>query len=428
MEIDVAIPAPPQAEPYDPLIHGETDEEPDVRQVPRPGPRSADDHSVEADVPIPAPSVGSSTTYREDCDRKRRERRAGVPPQRPPDITEIYDPLIHVHGELDEEADDPAARAESTAAWWLDVLFSPVIFSITILFGAILLFMLLSEVFQFLQAVQSAPLLLRWLGYAFVVTLVAIASWAAIRLVLCCRKLRVTPQIQRSDYYAYAARHRSFVRKRAKLNPREGREILTAIVAEYPLKDPRFQKLLKSFGCTKERLTELRGDVQDLVGGEAGSTEAWLSTFDMRVLSVMDDCANECVRKYAWQVGLKTALVPLSMADMLIVVTNSLFMLKDLCALYNVRTTPFATCSLAWHLFMNTFVAGQLEDQLDPLAEEAATAFGNALPSWVAGGVGKVAGIVTVGVGSRATEGVVNYMFVWRLGTVCIKYLRPIQK
>ena len=402
--------------------------EPDARHVgvPRPGPRSADDHSVEADVAMQAPSVASSTTFQEDSDRKRRERRAGVPPQKPPDITVIYDPLIH--GEPDEEADDPAARAESTAAWWLDVLFSPVIFSITILFGAILLFMLLSEVFQFLQAVQSAPLLLRWLGYAFVVTLVAIASWAAIRLVLCCRKLRVTPQIQRSDYYAYAARHRSFVRKRAKLNPREGREILTAIVAEYPLKDPRFQKLLKSFGCTKERLTELRGDVQDLVGGEAGSTEAWLSTFDMRVLSVMDDCANECVRKYAWQVGLKTALVPLSMADMLIVVTNSLRMLKDLCALYNVRTTPFATCSLAWHLFMNTFVAGQLEDQLDPLAEEAATAFGNALPSWVAGGVGKVAGIVTVGVGSRATEGVVNYMFVWRLGTVCIKYLRPIQK
>ena len=399
--------------------------EPDARHVgvPRQGPRPADDHSVEREVATPAPSVASSTTFQEDSDRKRRERRAGVPPQKPPDITVIYDPLIH--GEPDEEADDPAARAESTAAWWLDVLFSPVIFSITILFGAILLFMLLSEVFQFLQAVQSAPLLLRWLGYAFVVTLVAIASWAAIRLVLCCRKLRVTPQIQRSDYYA--ARHRSFVRKTAKLNPREGREILTAIVAEYPLKDPRFQKLLKSFGCTKERLTELRGDVQDLVGGEAGSTEAWLSTFDMRVLSVMDECANRCVRNYATQVGLKTALVPSSMADMLIVVTNSLLMLKDLCALYNVRTTPFATCSLAGHLFMNTFVAGQLEDQLKPLAEEAASALENTLTS-LAGDVGKVAATVTVGVGSRAAEGMVNYMFVRRLGTVCIKYLRPIQK
>ena len=397
--------------------------EPDVRQVPRPGP--ADDHSVEPDVPMLAPSVASSTTFLEPCDLEQIERDISGPRQRLPEIFEPYDPVIHP--EPDEDPDDPAARSESAVAWWIDVLFNPVIFSITTLFGAILLFMLLSEVFQFLQAVQSAPLLLRWLGYAFVVTLVAIASWAAIRLVLCCRKLRVTPQIQRSDYYAYAARHRPFVRKRAKLKPREGREILTAIVAEYPLEDPRFQKLLKSFGCTKERLTVLRGDVHDLKVGDDLSPEEWLSTFDMRVLSVMDDCANECVRKYAWQVGLNTALVPLSMADMLIVVTNSLLMLKDLCALYNVRTTPFATCSLAGHLFMNTFVARQLEDQLEPLAKETATALGNVLTS-LAGGVGKVAATVTVGVGSRAAEGTVNYMFVWRLGTVCIKYLRPIQK
>ena len=408
--------------------------EPDARHVgvPRQGPRPADEPSVEAVVTMHATSV-ASTTFLETRDRERLERRAGVPPQIHPQACEPSDPPgedLPDEDLPDEEPDGPAARTESAVAWWLDVLFNPVIFSITTLFGAILLFMLLSEVFQFLQAVQSAPLLLRWLGYAFVVTLVAIASWAAIRLVLCCRKLRVTPQIQRSD--CYAARHRPFVRKTAKLKPREGREILTAIVAEYPLEDPRFQKLLKSFGCTPKRLTELRGDVRDLVGGDAFSTKAWLEHFDMRVLSVMDDFANKCVTKYATQVALKTALVPSSMADMLIVVTNSLLMLKDLCALYNVRTTPFATCSLAGHLFMNTFVAGQLEDQLKPLAEEAASALGNALPSWVARGVGDVAANLTQSataeVGKRVAEGTVNYMFVWRLGTVCIKYLRPIQK
>ena len=170
--------------------------EPDARHVgvPMQGPRPVDEPSVEADVTMHATSV-ASTAFKETRDRERLERWAGVPshPQSPepsdprggdlPD-EDLPDEDLPDEDLPDEEADDPAARAESTAAWWLDVLFSPVIFSITILFGAILLFMLLSEVFQFLQAVQSAPLLLRWLGYAFVVTLVAIASWAAIRL--CC--------------------------------------------------------------------------------------------------------------------------------------------------------------------------------------------------------------------------------------------------
>jgi uncharacterized membrane protein YcjF (UPF0283 family) len=416
--------------------------EPDARHVgvPRQRPKPADEQSFEPDTAIHSSSTPSRTALPGACDGERLERRAGLPVHTPAESTEPYDPLIHGEDLPDEEQEDAAARTESTAAWWRDLLFNPAIISVTALFGAILLLMLVSEVFQFLQAVQSAPQPLQWLGYAFVATLVAIAAWAAIRLVRSITALRVTPQIQRADYYA--ARHRPFVRKTAKLKSREGREILRAIVAEYPLENPRFQKLLASCGCTQESRTRLRGDVQELLSVDDLSAEAWLSRFDMRVLALMDECATKRVHDYALQVGLKTALMPTSMADMLIVVTNSLLMLKDLCALYNVRTTPLATCSLAGHLFMNAFVAARLEGQLSTLAQEADSALRNAFTasasagdaanaagaaSVVVGSLGKVVTTATRGAGRRLAEGGANYILVRRLGDACIRYLRPIQ-
>lgn len=415
--------------------------EPDARHVgvPRQRPRSLDDQGVESDAATQEPSTASRSALPETSNGERLERRAGLPTHTPPQSTEVYDPLIHGEDLPDEDLEDTAARTESAAAWWRDVVFSPAIISITVLLGAILLLMLVSEVFQFLQAVQSAPRPLQWLGYAFVTTLVAIAAWAAIRLVRSITALRVTPKIQRSDYYA--ARHRPFVRKTAKLKSREGREILRAIVDEYPLADPRFQKLLASCGCTQESLTRLRGDVQELLTVDDLSAEAWLSRFDMRVLALMDECAKKRVHDYAVQVGLKTALMPTSMADMLIVVTNSLLMLKDLCALYNVRTTPLATCSLAGHLFMNAFVAARLEGQLSSLAQEADSALRTAFTasagdaanaagaaSAVVGSLGKVVTTATRGAGRRFAEGGANYILVRRLGDACIRYLRPIQQ
>jgi hypothetical protein len=149
-------------------------------------------------------------------------------------------------------------------------------------------------------------------------------------------------------------------------------------------------------------------------------------------------------RDYALRVGVKTALMPTSMADMLIVVTNSLLMLKDLCALYNVRTTPLGTCSLAGQLFMNAFVAARLEGQLSAFAQEANGAIQDAmaiapsaadvvnsteaLNSVMGSVVGKAVTTATIGVGRRVAEGTANYVLVRGLGSACIKYLRPIQQ
>jgi uncharacterized membrane protein YcjF (UPF0283 family) len=416
--------------------------EPDARHVgvPRQRLKATDDSRLESDPAAQSLPAAVDPLFQDARDRESLKRRAGLPTQTVRQPPEAYDPRIHGEELPDDEQDDATARADSSVAWWRDVLFNPALISITMLLGVILLLMLVNEVFQFIQAVHSAPRPLQWIGYAFVTMLTAAAAWAAIRLMRCITALRVTPQIQRSDYYA--ARHRPFVRQTAKLKSREGRDILRAILAEYPLEEPRFQKLLSSCGCTQESRSRLRGDIRELLSVDDLSAESWLSRVDMRVLALMDDCAKKRVHDYALQVGLKTALMPTSMADMLIVVTNSLLMLKDLCALYNVRTTPLATCSLAGHLFMNAFVAARLEGQLSSLTQEADSALRNAFTApttagdaanaagtagVAVGSLGKIVTTATRGAGRRFAEGGANYILVRRLGDACIRYLRPIQ-
>ena len=100
---------------------------------------------------------------------------------------------------------------------------------------------------------------------------------------------------------------------------------------------------------------------------------------------------------------------------------------------------------------MNAFVAAKLEGQisefapdsvsgLSETADSAATAgadAGTAATSGqstlaasmeaITGSAGSAVSAVTLGAGKRAAEGLANGYLIRRLGSVCIRYLRPIQ-
>ena len=119
--------------------------------------------------------------------------------------------------------------------------------------------------------------------------------------------------------------------------------------------------------------------------------------------------------------------------------------------LYNVKTTPAGTLSVAVHIFMNTFVAAKLEGQISDFAsgnvfdlsnaENSAAMAGvdadttetsvqstaaAAIPT-IAGSLGKAASIATLGLAKRGAEGGTNLLLFRKLGFVCIQYLRPIK-
>lgn len=397
--------------------------------------------AVRASEAVHAAAVASGTYQQSTSDIERLEREAGRPTQSPRGAKEPYDPVLH-RADLPDDEGEGEGFGEQADGFWRGLLFQPIVVSITTLVVAGLLLVLVSEVFQFLQAINSAPPPLQWLGYSLVAALVLLAIWAVVRLVRGVTALRITPQLSQTDYCA--ARNRPLVRNAVRQRAGAGKEILRAIAADYPLADTRFRKLLTSCGSTDEAINQLRGDIHQLLSDDDLPLDSWLAAFDRRVLALIDELAKKRVRDYALRVGVKTALMPTSMADVLIVVTNSLLMLKDLCALYNVRTTPVGTCKLAGHLFMNAFVAARLEGQMNAFAQEATGAIQGAMnitPSAedVAASAGAVSGAVgtalnnavasaAIGAGRRVAEGTANYVLVRGLGSACILYLRPIQK
>jgi uncharacterized membrane protein YcjF (UPF0283 family) len=403
--------------------------EPDARHAGVPGRnlRPAGGHAGSPSAPSDSSTPELSAPRHSEAHESHSERRVGTPSQQRPTAAEAYDPETHGEDPADESKDDPSDLNDITIAWWREILFTPAVFSVIALIVAMVALVLVSEVFQFVQAVQSAPRSLQWVGYAVAIASVLLAGWAFARLLWCMTALQLTPQIRKSDYNTASARQ--FVRKRASRSSREGRDVLRVVLTGYPLEEKRFQALLKACGCTREAQDRLRSDISDLLSGDALPAESWLSRFDARVLAVVDECAIQRVHTYAIQTGVNTALMPTSMADVVIVVTNSLLMLKDLCALYNVRTTPLGTCSLAGRLFMTSFVAARLEGQLSSLAQEAERAVTASIsPGDAVNAAGKILTTATMGVGRRVAEGVANYMLIRRLGDACIQHLRPIQR
>ena len=191
----------------------------------------------------------------------------------------------------------------------------------------------------------------------------------------------------------------------------------------------------------------MSNEISELISDEDLPTSVWLTRANDRVLALIDDCARKRISDYSKRVGVKTAVMPSAAIDQLIVVTNSLLMLKDLCGLYNVKTNLTGTCSIAAHIFMNTFVSAKLDGQLSDLAPESLFGESDTADSAVAAGDNEIngqsivnsaldttfnatAGItnaVTAGAGKRVIEGAANAYLVRRLGEVCISFLRPIQ-
>ena len=376
------------------------------------------------------------------------ERSSGLPDQRPQQKTERYDPLIHGPEPLDSpEADESILKQEPSL--WQRALRGPVVSSLAILIFSIIMLLAVSTVFQFIETVQAAPEPLQWIGYGLVSILLFFICWAIFWLSISYVRRFKTPRIAKADIHS--AKHRQFIQAKTKKNVVEGRAILRQILSDYPLRDPRFCQLLTASGCSETALEGLRTEITELIQDRDMPAAAWLTRCNDRVLAIIDTCAQERISSYSYRVGLKTAVMPSGAIDQLIVIFNSLLMLKDLCALYNVKTTPAGTCSVAANIFMNAFVAAKLEGQISEFAPDSVSGLsetadsaattgadaGTAATSGqstlaasmeaITGSAGSAVSAVTLGAGKRAAEGLANGYLIRRLGSVCIRYLRPIQ-
>jgi len=379
----------------------------------------------------PKPSVsGNEAPVKKSENDDTSEITSGTPPnvpenKTPPSKDEEEDKDEDEEEDEDEDESDPRQAEEMTVSRFLGYFFSnPVLVAFFVLCLTIFAIIILSELFKFIQAVQSAPFLFQMAGVVCGSGLAIAFVWAVARLVMTYRLFVISPQVQLDqirDPYS-----RAIIRKKVanKVNNQveEGYQALVTLVREYPIEDPKQIKLLRMAGMTEAEEVKFKKDIADLKESDSAGRSKWIEDCDSLFVKKIDDFASQRVSDYSKRVGIKTALCPTGFLDALIVIVNSFLLVEELCRLYNVRANWRNSAFLAARLVFNTFISAKLEKSLDNTANFfsdelalASTSLGNALSK------------LFLGVGKRMVEGAFNYFLIKRLGHATMRYLRPIK-
>lgn len=382
-----------------------------------------------------------------ETQHEREEPDVGVPEQRPIGLTEPYDPVVH--GKKVFETAESEAPQPVQASHWFAVFTNPAVVAVATLITAGFLLFLVSEVAQFLQALQALPAFVRVFGFLVAFALAGLLLWSAGRLFLIVFNRPVTPSFDLLHIHDATTRPR--IQKLTTTNSEQAKDFLHGLLRDYDFHNPRFRSLLKGCEKTESELDKFESECQRLLSDREHSDESWIRKFRDSVLPFFDDCARKRIEQYARAVGVRTGLMPNGTIDLLIVSSNSLALLGDVCEIYGVRATRVGMLSLAAQIFMNTFVAARLEGQIDRFvtdiskpgsggadtketgdvaaeakAELVASLFGEGTQSVLSSVVDGLSKVV-FNVGKRAAEGFANYILCLRFGDSCVKYIRPVK-
>jgi hypothetical protein len=317
--------------------------------------------------------------------------------------------------------EDPLPTEPLNATPLRQIFESPILWASLILFLSVFLIIILSELFQFIQSVQSAPFFLQIPAYIFIFILFAALSWSFIKLGVAYRQLRKSPQV-RLDQIRDSL-NRKIIRDQIEKNISEGFTALQIIVKEYPILDKKQIDLLQKSGMNQDGIRILAANIAYLLEEENVGKEKWIEDCDRLFVQVIDDCAKSLVKTYARQVALKTAIIPYGFLDAFTVAVNSVYVVEDLCRLYFVRGGKLQSIILALKVLFNVFIAAKIEDQIDYAGEK----FFSSLKEICEASVGKIFSKVLGAVFKRTAEGAVNGFLFYRIGIATISMLRPIR-
>ena len=315
--------------------------------------------------------------------------------------------------------DPPTTKPKTT---FLGQIFeSPILWASLILFLSVFFLVIMSEFFQFIQSVQSAPIFLQIPAYICIFTLLAALSWSFIKLVIAYRQLRKSPQV-RLDQIRDPL-NREIISKETEKEISEGFITLQMLVRGYPIQEQKQIDLLQKSGMTPDKISTFKNNIDSLLKEENVGEEKWIEDCNRLFVQVIDDCAKSLVKTYALQVALKTAIIPYGFLDAFTVAVNSVYMVEDLCRLYFVRGGKLQSFILALKILFNVFIAAKIEDQIDYAGEK----FFSSLKEICEASVGKIFSKVLGAVFKRTAEGAVNGFLFYRIGIATISMLRPIR-
>ena len=346
------------------------------------------------------------------------EESIGVPQQVPDSFVPVQKPEAEDKTEIDEIFRDSSEEEISNHKFFNYSL----LWSVGTLLFAAFSIIILSEIFQFINAVQSSPTLFRYTAYTCILIIGLILCWSLGRLLFTFRGLSKSPQFSLNTISS--VHNRSLTRDQIGRQLDSGYEALYSLVESYPISDQKQISLLQKSGFDETDLKKLKSNIDFLLNGNSSGKTKWILDCENLFISQIDSCAKNRVNTYAKRVALKTALSPIGLIDSLIVAVNSVLMVEELCILYNVRTNRWNSIVLTGKLVFNTFISARLEDQLDAITD---VLFENAISN-IATLSQDLFSKISLGVLKRTSEGAVNMALFYKLGAATMLSLRPIRR
>lgn len=207
----------------------------------------------------------------------------------------------------------------------------------------------------------------------------------------------------------------------------EARERLLEYLRSYPTGKSE-TAFLTSIGLSEEKVGQLervRAELMDM--SRYANNDTWFASFQDRFQAMLDDAAEARVAYYARRVAISTAISPNALVDTLLTSYCGFMMIADLCRIYNLRVGSIGTIVLLGHVFLNAYVAGQLDDFEDAVTSSIETFWAEIGTHVGSQAVDAAIGIFVGKAGSRAVSGMFNYLLMKRLGRYAVSSLRPIQ-
>lgn len=255
--------------------------------------------------------------------------------------------------------------------------------------------------------VVSYPLLLLFLVCIAIVATVIIALWW---------RYITLPPAGRTLLWKRNALSRGAPADAHAVYRRAKEHILSGFITPYDRHFSRVKELLNTWDIEPSLQDSLQRAVRKLSVDDGTMThDEWIQYYRDNVHTRLQEIAKARAWYYAKIVGLKTAISPFALLDMLAVLGNAAVMTDDLMRLYLRRPRWGQHVFLLLHVVVQTYVAGQAQELMEGTMSEIGIGLENTLL--------KSIGTKVV---SRVAEGGVNGVFMYHLGIRINAYLAPI--
>lgn len=193
-------------------------------------------------------------------------------------------------------------------------------------------------------------------------------------------------------------------------------------LASYPL-DGADVRRLQSAGLDTARMAALAKE-RGILLAAVGDSRSWLEDFRLHFQGGLDAAASSRIKSWSLKAAGCVMASPLPFLDAILVLGIALKMIRDLCVIYNVRSSRAGSFILLNRAVLAAFIAGVAEDAFDVAggmaSEELSGMFGESALAGFGGGLARV-------VAPKLGEGAINAFFIHRLGRAAVRMLQPLK-